>query len=204
MCRLIWDQYRHNDSRNCIESAERFADKVAGRAELRSSFNKAEKAAEEPDKTYLGIQLTASTTARLSLDCEHVINLAEYARDDSDEQDYFISFESGLPEVVSQPRKAFDELKEPTKVLSKQQADLVRDVFANPFRPVKFDSAWQSSSAVTLAQTMYDARDFAAMPILADALEDAGCGYPEVLVHCRGPGPHVRGCWVVDLVLGKA
>jgi hypothetical protein len=50
---------------------------------------------------------------------------------------------------------------------------------------------------------MYESRHFSPMPILADALQDAGCDNPDVLDHCRGPGPHVRGCWVVDLVLGK-
>jgi hypothetical protein len=50
---------------------------------------------------------------------------------------------------------------------------------------------------------LYESRDFSAMPILADALQDAGCDCDDVLAHCRGPGPHVRGCWVVDLVLGK-
>jgi hypothetical protein len=50
---------------------------------------------------------------------------------------------------------------------------------------------------------MYDSRDFGAMPILADALQDAGCDNEDILDHCRGPGPHVCGCWVVDLVLGK-
>ena len=53
------------------------------------------------------------------------------------------------------------------------------------------------------AQQMYESRDFSAMPILADALQDAGCDNADILDHCRGPGPHVRGCWVVDLVLGK-
>jgi hypothetical protein len=50
---------------------------------------------------------------------------------------------------------------------------------------------------------MYDSRDFSAMPILADALQDAGCTDEAILTHCRGPGPHVRGCWCVDLVLNK-
>ena len=50
---------------------------------------------------------------------------------------------------------------------------------------------------------MYDARDFGNLPVLADALQDAGCELPDVLNPCREPGPHVRGCWVVDLVLGK-
>jgi hypothetical protein len=51
---------------------------------------------------------------------------------------------------------------------------------------------------------MYDARDFASMPILADALEEAGCTSGAILEHCCGPGPHVRGCWLADLILGKA
>jgi hypothetical protein len=50
---------------------------------------------------------------------------------------------------------------------------------------------------------MYESRDFTAMPILADALQDAGCDNEQILGHCRGPGLHMRGCWVVDLVLGK-
>ncbi|QEL13461.1 hypothetical protein [Limnoglobus roseus] len=78
------------------------------------------------------------------------------------------------------------------------------DIAGNPFRPVAFDHRWRTSTSIGLAQTMYDARDFAAMPILADALQDAGCEDEAILGHCRGDGPHVRGCWVVDLVLGKS
>jgi hypothetical protein len=90
----------------------------------------------------------------------------------------------------------------------RRQADVVgatvlRDVFGNPFRPVAFDPAWQTDIALSLARQMYESRDFSAMPILADALQDAGCDNDDVLNHCRGPGPHVRGCWAVDLVLGK-
>ena len=81
---------------------------------------------------------------------------------------------------------------------------LLHEVVGNPFAPSRFDPAWRSDTAVLLARGMYESRDFGAMPILADALQDAGCDEDEVLDHCRGPGPHVRGCWVVDLVLGKA
>jgi hypothetical protein len=83
---------------------------------------------------------------------------------------------------------------------------LVRDIYGpNPFNPVAFGTAWLTSTVVALARSMYAARDFAAMPILADALEEAGCDVPDVLTHCRDPkGVHVRGCWVVDLVLGKS
>ena len=85
------------------------------------------------------------------------------------------------------------------------QCDLVRDIFGNPFRPVAFDTAWRTDNAVSLARHMYESRDFGAMPILADALQDAGCEHKAVLAHCRDPHQvHVRGCWVVDPVLGKA
>jgi hypothetical protein len=83
-------------------------------------------------------------------------------------------------------------------------ANYLRDVFGNPFRPVNFPAGWRTSSAVGLAEAMYESREFSPMPILADALEEAGCDNPDILTHCRSDGPHVRGCWVVDLVLGKA
>jgi hypothetical protein len=80
---------------------------------------------------------------------------------------------------------------------------LLRCVFGNPFRPVGFDPAWRSITAVAVANLMYESRDFGALPVLADALQDAGCEHPDVLEHCRSAGEHVRGCWAVDLVLGK-
>jgi hypothetical protein len=79
----------------------------------------------------------------------------------------------------------------------------LRDIFGNPFRPAAFSAEWRTSTAVAIAKGMYESRDFSAMPILADALQDAGCDNEDILNHCRGPGPHVRGCWVVDLILGK-
>jgi hypothetical protein len=85
----------------------------------------------------------------------------------------------------------------------RHQVGLLRDIFGNPFRPVVFPPSWRTDTALALARQMYDAREFSAMPILADALQDAGCDSDDVLNHCRGPGPHVRGCWVCDLVLGK-
>jgi hypothetical protein len=80
---------------------------------------------------------------------------------------------------------------------------LIRCVFGNPFRPVTSEPSWLTTAVVALARQMYESRDFSAMPILADALQDAGCENADVLGHCRGGGPHVRGCWVVDLLLGK-
>ena len=82
---------------------------------------------------------------------------------------------------------------------------LFRDVFGNPFRPVTFSPGWRTSTAVAIARGMYESWDFSAMPILADALQDAGCENEDILNHCRDASQvHVRGCWVVDLVLGKS
>ncbi len=85
-----------------------------------------------------------------------------------------------------------------------RQATLLQDIFGNPFRPVTFSPEWRTSTAVAIAKEMYESRDFSAMPILADALQDSGCDNDDVLNHCRDEkATHVRGCWVVDLVLGK-
>jgi hypothetical protein len=83
------------------------------------------------------------------------------------------------------------------------QGSILLDLFGNPFRPVALDAAWLTTTAVGLAQSIYDERAFDRLPILADALEDAGCTNADILDHCRQPGEHVRGCWVVDLLLGK-
>jgi hypothetical protein len=85
-----------------------------------------------------------------------------------------------------------------------RQAGLLRDIFGNLFRSVVFAPVWRTDTAVALARQMYEARDFSAMPILADALQDAGCDNEDILTHCRDTNQvHVRGCWVCDLVLGK-
>lgn len=87
------------------------------------------------------------------------------------------------------------------------EVTVLRDIFGNPFRPVALDPAWLSWNNATvsaLAQSIYCDRAFDRIPILADALEDGGCHDPDILGHCRGPGPHVRGCWVVDLLLERA
>jgi hypothetical protein len=78
---------------------------------------------------------------------------------------------------------------------------LVRDIVGNPFCPAAFSPTWRNEATLSLAHFMYGSGDFSAMPILGDALEEAGCSDADVLAHCRGPGPHVRGCWVVDELL---
>ncbi len=92
----------------------------------------------------------------------------------------------------------------PEGVARRRLYPVYREV-AGPTPPVTFDPAWRTTAALQLARQMYESRDFGLMPILADALQDAGCEDDAVLSHCRDPnGVHVRGCWVVDLVLGKS
>jgi hypothetical protein len=89
---------------------------------------------------------------------------------------------------------------------AKAQRDLLRDIFGNPFRPVAAEpswTAWNGGVVGKLAGSTYEERAFERLPVLADALEEAGCTDADILAHCRGGGEHVRGCWVVDLLLGK-
>lgn len=86
------------------------------------------------------------------------------------------------------------------------QADLLRDIFGNPFRPAQVDPPWVGWGDWTipkLAYEFYAERHISLPPTLAAALEAAGCANEDILTHLRGPGPHVQGCWVVDLLLGK-
>jgi hypothetical protein len=83
------------------------------------------------------------------------------------------------------------------------QTALLREIFGNPFRPVTINPPWLTLKVKTLAQCIYDDRAFDHLTSLAATLEEAGCNDTEILEHCRVPGSHVRGCWVVDLVLGK-
>jgi hypothetical protein len=90
--------------------------------------------------------------------------------------------------------------------MSAIHAALLRCIFGNPFRPATVAPpwlTWHGGLLVSMAQRMYDSRDFSDMPVLADALEEAGCSDTDILNHCRQPVGHVRGCWVVDLLLGK-
>jgi hypothetical protein len=87
----------------------------------------------------------------------------------------------------------------------REQSRLLRCIFGPlPFHAIPVTPAMRTAAVVALAQTIYQERAFERLPILADALETAGCDDGHVLNHCRQPGSHVRGCWAVDLILGNA
>jgi hypothetical protein len=105
----------------------------------------------------------------------------------------------------SAPDHVFEAVRklEPGQVATGSTMRLIGCLFGNPFRPVAVEPDWLTSTVVALARGIYEERAFDRLPILADALQDAGCEHPDILTHCRGDGPHVRGCWIVDLLLGK-
>ncbi|HEY3789982.1 MAG TPA: hypothetical protein VGL71_14075 [Urbifossiella sp.] len=98
---------------------------------------------------------------------------------------------------------AFSEAAMLAQAEGNRYAPILRDIFGNPLRPVSFDPRWRTADAVAIAASMNGSRDFSSMPILGDALAEAGCEHSDILDHCRGNAPHFKGCWVVDLVLGK-
>ncbi len=111
-----------------------------------------------------------------------------------------IARESAEYTAAQQPRHMRNATR---RVARSRRASAIRDIFGNPFRPVTADPSWLTSTVLALAEGIYVDRAFDRMPILADALQDAGCENEDILNHSRQPGEHVRGCWAVDLLLGK-
>jgi hypothetical protein len=82
-------------------------------------------------------------------------------------------------------------------------ADLLREIVGNPFLPVTIEPGWRTRAVIALARSIAVEERFDDLPILADALEEAGCHNRQLLHHCRQEGGHVRGCWAVDLLLAS-
>ena len=221
-CRDIWDLIDSDQARSAVEIAEKFADGNATEEEIDDANRLAQTLA---DEIYEEVNSQAEQIAiRDNLPDGWVHGAWECAIDACSAMSACseVSYPTGL-DVIRVARSAvlargfkiapklFTEdgggdfrLREVAEHEQERlQATHFRDVFGNPFRPVAFSPDWRTTTATAIASQMYDSREFGAMPVLADALQDAGCENADILDHCRGPGPHVRGCWVVDLVLGK-
>ncbi|MGE3805752.1 MAG: hypothetical protein AB7K24_13840 [Gemmataceae bacterium] len=175
-----------------MEIAEQYADKQVKNANR--------KEVEQAIRALCG----AGVTADLSI-AYHVSRGTRYTHIDAIIAAQQAVFAAELPNGSESSERAHAERS--------AQAELVREIFGNPFRPVTADESWltwKDHTVPKLAQAAYDERqlpsghiDTKRLAMLADALEEAGCTSEDVLAHLRGPGPHVRGCWVVDLVLSK-
>jgi hypothetical protein len=203
--RRIWHLLTE-PARLAVDTSERFADGQASADELRQvPAAVAKRSTLSTLFSYSG--LLESTAA-------HVAHLqVEFA---------LLAVESAEDVVLSQiPLRQFDitlglqgKTKYAKPIVTGQRVkervvrcNLLRDLFGDPFQPLPaFAPSWlahKDGHVVKLAQSIYDDRAFDRLPLLADALEEAGCHDADILAHCRQPGDHVRGCWAVDLVLGK-
>jgi hypothetical protein len=187
-CQRIQHLPKYELYRSAIEVSERFADGKATEQELES----ARQAIGHKWASSAGETLRAAILA-----CHGELLYREHgqmtARDVADAAARAISMRA------KKLHRQSEELAE-----KRAQACLLRDIFGNPFHPVIINPIWRTTNVIGIAQTIYSERRFDDMPILGDALEDAGCDNKDILEHCRSGGEHVRGCWVVDLILGKS
>jgi hypothetical protein len=199
-CRRLWHLLSDEQSRNAVEVAERFADGRADEAELRS--------------TNLGMKFapathnaTAFLTSVRRYDRPSILfryGVLDLTRPDEAARAESIClsrFQFPADAAVAVARRA---LCNDASTEAAAQAVLLHCIFGNPFRPVAIEAQWRTPTVLDLASAIYTERAFDRMPILSDALLDAGCNDASILSHCRGDGVHVKGCWVVDLLLGKS
>jgi hypothetical protein len=147
----------------------------------------------------------------ISLDELRAVSLAHYRHLFPGEEESalrFIELEGDyavwIADWAAQETRYAGEGSWPAGAAEAKQADLLRDVVGNPFCPTRVDPAWQTASVVALARAIYGQRAFDRLPVLVDALEVVGCQDADILGHCRVGGEHFRGCWVIDLLLGKS
>lgn len=188
--RGVWQHLPENALRQATETCERFADGLATAGELRA-------ARESAHATYQGIGDIIADHSAIAVEglCEVKpwIPMGEGSS-------------GGIAAVAAEAWSTQDIPFHVAWEMAKQaHCNLLRCIFGPlPFRPVTLHPSWLTPNILTLAQAIYDDRAFDRLHSLADALEEAGCKNEDILSHCRSPGPHVRGCWVVDLVLGRA
>ena len=213
-CRRIWQLIDDDRSRQAIVIAEEFADGRVGAADLVDASMSAQAVADgvyessfdtvpslDPDWGYQAHEVAVDASS------------AAYACTSASEANR-TDVESAVSEAAQAVAHAAEPLRPesayrsntPQRLTARTneiaaQAALFHDIIGNPFHPVTADSSWLTASVLTVAHAIYDDRCFEESPILADALEDAGCTHATLLDHLRSPGPHVRGCWALDAVL---
>jgi hypothetical protein len=189
-CRRIWHLLTDDRSRRAIELSEHFADDRVALEEVMACLHEAVEAAQtsRPPPDAAEAACFEMAVADLGL-----AGAADAAAD---------AAAPAAAATLCQDRPFYDY--DPSRLAAERVAEgrLVRDVFGNPFHPVtSADPAWLIPKVIVLARVIYEERTFDRMPELADALEEATCTHAEILSHCRRPGEHVPGCWVLDLLL---
>jgi len=227
-CRRLWHLLSDERSRQAIEVAECFVDGLATQDEYDETTKAAQEAAErqyftvhdaaeeaaaslnpdDPDTQFWvhGAHECASSASAAAHAAWYAAGLSCPPGDavDAAEKATYALAHDASPILFSEEcnpdltlRKSVEEAEE------KVQAALLRDVAGNLFCSTQLASSWRTQTVRQVAEAIYRERAFDRMPILADALEEAGCTNQDILAHCRQSGVHVRGCWVVDLILGQ-
>jgi hypothetical protein len=183
--RRCWDRLDDDRLRTAVEIAEQYADRRASVARLEAAW----RAAEKCQTDYLTSEV--------------------YRRSDADQ-----AYLYGIAASSASPRRRRhgrgDAAGAGLHFIPAQALIYVLCLFGNPFRLVSIEPALLTPTVTNLAQAAYEERimpsgelDAARLAVLSDALEEAACDNADILAHLRSPGPHVRGCWVLDLLLGK-
>jgi hypothetical protein len=191
-CRRAWHLLAGYSIRQAVETAERYADKAASETELEDASDCAEvvfRSCNTKAGGHAAAHAVVSTTAS-GLDASRTAVFAAQG----------IVNPKNIAEPSECERAGLD-------TEGAEQTSVLRDIVGNPFHSVAIEPSWltwQGGVVPKMAQAIYESRIFNRMPALANALERAGCTNEEILAHCRSGSDHVRGCWVVDLLLGKA
>ncbi len=196
--RQLWDYFRDERSRTGIEVSERFADGRAVEDEREQAENDAD-AAHIEAPWYATRQALAAAWAIAS-------DIADGAFRIMDDVTRVFARQAALDTSLKAPRMVLASRDVAAKLRRLKHCDLMREVFGNPFRPVEIDPAWLAADngvVSRIAGVIYEERTFEDMPILGDALEEVGCQNEEMLAHCRTSHGHVRGCWLLDALLGR-
>lgn len=192
-CRRVWDWLGTDANRAAVEAAERAADGLLKIKDLRPFYD-------------------ATTSVQVPLK-DYPRAFTNPARDAAWPSTWPTAWMYGATRLAGYNQGGSDRERERQLMAAERAAQcaLIHDLLGNPFRPVPVDRAWFTPAAVRVAQAAYDERhlpsgelDRARLLVLSDAVEDAGCTEERILAHLRSEGPHVRGCWAVDLVLGKS
>jgi hypothetical protein len=189
--------FRREDYRRALETAERFADGEATARELADAQSGAD------DSTFINADLDYAARDTGVDPFRDVASADPAVVRDIWQQVLILVREFGTDPNATGARRRHDAEERSERAA---QADLLRDLLDNTVRPAALDPGcltWRDGLLVSLARRMYESRNFTDMPVLADALQDAGCTDTAILEHCRRPAGHVRGCWVLDLLLGK-
>jgi hypothetical protein len=190
-------------SRECVAMSERYAEGLANREEMKAARRAAWEAVSAEaivsDALINAARAAARTAERWG---------AEAARMAVHEAAWALLNEAGETGPEPPVEQGVWSARAGAVVFEGQRwrCELLRDIAGNPFRPVAASPAWlawDGGKLRRLAAGLYEDRQFGGLPVLADALEDAGCTDADLLDHCRSGGPHARGCWALDLLLGK-